>query len=135
MNLAEAFANYLENDLSIAILGQDLFIGEAPSSNKVPDSIWWIVDNGGSPIKKNSTGESLKSYQVQIYYRNRDYKAVKDALYTLEQDLNCDGCTQLTGIDTIDIEATTFPIDNDIDGEDRKVGLLQVNLTTYKECT
>lgn len=134
MNLAEAFATYLAT-MTGSVLGQDLFIGEAPSSDKVQDSIWWIIDNGGGPIKKNSTGESLKRYQVQIFYRNRNYQTVKDKMFTLEEDLNCDGCTQLTGIDTIDIEATTFPIDNDLDVEDRKVGLLQVNLTTYKECT
>lgn len=134
MTLIEAFATYLQDTLSVATLGQDLFIGEAPSSNKVPDSIWWIVSNGGSPVLKNSTGESLKRYQVQIFYRNRDHKAVEDALFNLEEDLNCDGCSQLTGIETVDIEAITFPVDNDIDDEDRKVGLLQVNLTTYKEC-
>lgn len=133
MNLAEAFATYLAS-MTGSTLGQDLFIGEAPSSNKVPDSIWWIISNGGNPIQKNSTGESLKRYQVQIFYRNRDYKTIANAIYDLEEDLNCDGCTQLTGIDTVDIEATSFPIDNDIDGEDRKIGLLQVSLTTYKDC-
>lgn len=133
MNLAEAFATYLAT-LTGSTLGQTLFIGEAPSSDKVADAIWWIVENGGSVISKNSTGEARKSYQIEVYYRNRDYKAVKDGLYALEEDLNCDGCSQISGYDTIDIEATTFPIDNDLDSEDRKIGLLQVNITTYKEC-
>lgn len=133
MNITQAFANYLET-ITGSTLGQTLFIGEAPSSDKVADSIWWIIENGGNPIKKNSTGESLKRYQVQIFYRNRDYEVVKDKMFALEEDLNCDGCTQLAGFDTIDIEAITFPIDNDLDGEDRKIGLLQVSLTTYKSC-
>lgn len=134
MSLVESFAGYLENTLGLATLGTDLFIGEAPSSNRVPDSIWWIIDNGGSPIKKNSTGESLKNYQIQIFYRNRDYKLVKDAMFLLEEELNCDGCTQLSGFDTIDIIAITFPIDNDLDQEDRKIGMIQANVTTYKSC-
>lgn len=141
MNLSQAFATYLQS-LSIATIGQDLFIGRAPSTmenladgvTKVPDNIWWIITNGGSPIKKNQTGESLKSYQVQIYCRNTNPRQMLIDLYTLEEDLNCDGCSQLSGVDTVDIEATVFPIDDDLDSEERKVGLLQVNLTTYKEC-
>lgn len=133
MNLAEAFATHLAT-LTGTTLGQTLFIGEAPSSDKVADSIWWIVENGGGVINKNATGESQKNYQISVFYRNRNYKAVKDAMYSLEESLNCDGCTQLSGYDTIDIEAITFPIDNDLDSEDRKIGLLQANITTYKEC-
>jgi hypothetical protein len=133
MNIAEAFADYLVN-LGKGTLGQNIFIGQAPSSNRVSDSIWWIVGNGGSSLQKNSTGESLKNYQLSVYYRNRDYKTVYDTLSDLEESINCDGCAQLDSFDTIDIEASTFPVDNDLDNEDRKVGLLQVNLTTYKEC-
>lgn len=133
MNLVEAFATHLAT-LTGTTLGQTLFIGEAPSSDKVADSIWWVVDNGGGVLNKNATGEARKNYQISIFYRNRNYKAVKDALFTLEESLNCDGCTQLSGYDTIDIEAITFPIDNDLDSEDRKIGLLQANITTYKEC-
>ena len=133
MNLAESFAEYLET-LGIGTLGQNIFIGQAPSSNRVSDSIWWIVANGGSPISKNSTGESLKSYQISVYYRNRDYKEIYNSLSSLEEDINCNGCANLNDYDTINIEANTFPIDNDLDDEDRKVGLLQINLTTYKEC-
>lgn len=133
MNLAEAFATHLAT-LTGTTLGQTLFIGEAPSSNKVADAIWWIVENGGGVLRKNSTGEAQKNYQINVFYRDRDYKAVKDAMYALEEDLNCDGCSQLSGYDTIDIEAITFPIDNDLDNEDRKIGLLQANITIYKEC-
>lgn len=133
MSLVSALASYLQS-FTGTTLGQTLFIGEAPSSNKVADAIWWIVENGGGVIQKNSTGETMKSYQFNIFYRSRDYEAIKDAMYSLEEDLNCDNCSQISGYDTIDIEATTFPIDNDLDSEDRKVGLLQLTITTYKEC-
>lgn len=133
MSLVSAFATYLQG-VTGTTLGQTLFIGQAPSSNKVADAIWWIVENGGSVIRKNATGEATKSYQFNVFFRSRDYEAIKDALYALEEDLNCDNCSQISGYDTIDIEATSFPIDNDLDSEDRKVGLLQVTITTYKEC-
>lgn len=133
MSLVSAFATYLQS-VTGTTLGQTLFIGEAPSSKKVVDAIWWIVENGGGVIQKNATGEATKSYQFNVFFRSRDYEAIKDAMYELEEDLNCDNCSQISGYDTIDIEATTFPIDNDLDSEDRKVGLLQVTITTYKEC-
>lgn len=133
MNIATSLANYLLT-FTGSTLGQTLFIGEAPSSNKVADSIWWIVQNGGGVVQKNATGEAEKNYQFSIYYRNRDYGAIYTAMTDLEEDLNCDNCTQLSGFDTIDIEATTFPIDDDLDQEGRKVGLLQITITTYKEC-
>jgi len=133
MNLVESFATYLTT-VTGTTLGQTLFIGQAPSSDKVADSIYWVVENGGGILSKNATGESMKNYQIDVFYRSRDYEAVKDAMYTLEETLNCDGCTQLSGYDTIELEAMTFPIDNDIDSEDRKIGLLQANITTYKEC-
>lgn len=132
MSLVSAFATYLQG-ITGTTLGQTLFIGEAPSSNKVADAIWWIVENGGGIIQKNATGEARKSYQINVFCRSRDYQAIKDQMSSLEEDLNCDNCSQLSGYDTIDIEATTFPIDNDLDSEDRKVGLLQVTITTYKE--
>lgn len=133
MTVIKSFANYLQG-LGIATLGQDLWIGEAPSSMDKSDSLWWIIGNGGQPIKKNQTGESRKIYQIQVFFRNSDTKIVEEALFDLEETLNCDGCTQLDGFDTIDIEATTFPVDDDIDLEDRKVGMLQATLTIYKEC-
>jgi len=111
-----------------------LFIGRAPSSNEAADELWWVIGNGGTPLSRASTGETVKNYQVQVYYRSRDYQRIADAMQQLEEDLNCDRCTPLEGFDTLDIEATVFPIDNDLDSEDRKVGLLQVSLTTYKEC-
>lgn len=133
MNLSEAFVEYIEN-LGIATFGQDLFIGEAPSSNHVLDAIWWIKTSGGTPERRLPTGETVKNYLIEIFYRNRDYKAVYDAMEDLEEQLNCDGCSQLTGFETMDIQATVFPIDNDIDSEDRKVGLLQATLRVYQTC-
>lgn len=133
MSMVSALADYIAA-VTGSTLGQNLFIGEAPSSNKVPDAIWWIVEDGGGIISRNATGESLKNYQFSIYYRDRDYGATKSALYTLEEAVNCDGCTQLVGFDTIDIQATTFPIDNDLDREDRKIGLIQLTITNFKEC-
>lgn len=133
MTIARSFVTFLET-LGLGTFEVDIFIGDAPSSQNVPDSIWWLIVNGGSPELKASTGELVKNYQIQIYYRNRNYQTVYDNMFTLEEQLNCDGCTQLDGFETIDIEATTFPVDNDLDVEDRKVGLLQANIRTYKTC-
>lgn len=133
MTLSKSFALYLQG-LGIATLGQDLIIGRAPSSKEVADDLWWILSNGGGPLSKNQTGEMRKQYSILVYRRGKNYREIDEQLSQLEEDLNCDRCTQLEGFDTIDIEATAFPTDDDLDSEDRKVGLLQVTVTTYKEC-
>lgn len=132
MNIAESFAQYLEDE-SIATIGQDLFVGHAPSSNKVPDSIWWVEASGGDSILKAKTNARMKSYLVEVRYRNRNYQTVYNNIHTLEELLNSGACSQLDGFETIEIEATTFPVDDDLDGEDRKRGLLVANITIYKE--
>jgi Bacteriophage minor capsid protein len=133
MSIQTAFVEYLEG-LGLATLGQDLFVGEAPSSVGLADNIWWIVASGGTPQVQLTTGGAIKDYQVSVYYRNRDYKAVYDAMHDLEEHLNCEGCVQLTGFEVLYIRATTFPIDNDRDLEDRKVGLLQALIKVYAGC-
>lgn len=133
MNIADSFASFLTG-ITGSTFGQDFFIGQAPSSNIVSDSIWWIVASGGNKVTSLRTGEAVKNYQIDIYRRDRDYQTVYDDLQSLEEQLNCDSCTQLEGFETFDIETILFPIDNDLDGEDRKVGLLQATLRIYKEC-
>ncbi len=132
MNVSQSFAEYLEN-VGIATLGQNLFIGQAPSTNKVPDSIYWIVVTGGSPTK-TVTGGASKEYTISVYMRSRDYREVYQSMQELEVLLNCDACTELTGYETLDITAAVLSIDDDLDSEDRKVGVLQATITTYKSC-
>jgi len=133
MNLSESFADYLET-LSGATLGQDLFIGNAPSSNKVQDTIYWIVATGGNIVTNAVSGETEKLYSVEIYFRSRNYKQVYDTMYNLEKQLNCERCSQLEGFDTVDMRASVLSIDSDLDNVDRKVGLLQVDVTIYEDC-
>lgn len=133
MNISKSFADFLETLLG-ATLGQDLFIGNAPSSNKVQDSIWWMVATGGSRITDAVTGESVKEYSIEVYRRARDYKTVYNDLQSLEVTLNCTECVELEGFDTIDIRASVLSIDNDLDDEDRKVGLLQSTIDVYEDC-
>lgn len=132
MTIVDSFADYLEN-LGIATLGQDLFIGEAPSSKQVLDSIWWLIETGGNNQLDLSTGEKIKLHNISIYHRGTNYQTVKENLHDAEELISADGCTQLSGYETLDIQLSSYPVDNDIDSEDRKVGLLQINLKTYKE--
>lgn len=137
MTLTKSLQQYLKQlgqDLGIETLEQDIIIGRAPSSNETSDDIWWMITNGGGILQKNQTGEARKSYAFLVYRRGRNYREIDEELQTLEENINCDRCSVLEGFDTIDIEATVFPTDDDLDSEDRKVGMLQVTVTTYKEC-
>ena len=95
-----------------------------------PDSCFWILAGGGSPILKNQTTGKVKNYVLFIYFRGSD-SDVDEKLQELEQLVNSDSCTQLTDHDTIEMEATAFPTDEDIDSEERTVGLVQVTITVY----
>lgn len=133
MNISQSFAEFLET-VTGATLGQDLFIGQAPSSNKVQSAIWWIVASGGGRDVNNVTGEAIKSYTIDILYRSRNYQSVYDEMQSLETALNCDSCVQLEGFETLDVKAQILYIDDDLDAEDRKVGVLQANITVYQTC-
>ncbi len=127
MNIAESFVTYMEG-LGLGTLGTDIFIAGAPKS--APASCWWVVLNGGIPLKTD-TGEVQKEYSLNVYYRSNSQSGVYDQLNNFEIEVNKAHCTQLTGFDTIDMSAITFPTDQDLDNEDRTVGLTQVTITTY----
>lgn len=131
MNIVESFAAYLESSLDDVVIGDNLFIGGVPQ--EAPDSCWWVTASGGSAETKLETGEMVRNYQIDVFYRDIDEQAVYDSIQSLEETIDGDPCTQLSGYDTIDMEATLFSVDQDIDSEDRKVGLLQISIRTYKE--
>jgi len=134
MTILDSFANYMVDTIDELTLGQNLFLGEVPNSKKVEDKVWWIVDSGGGILTKTFTGSSIKQYTMNVYYRGRDYKTVKDGMYAFEEAVSCSGCVQLEGFQTVELEVISFPVDQDLDSEDRKIGLLQINIKTYKEC-
>lgn len=129
MNIAKSFIEYMEIE-SLGTFGTDLYIGAAPLD--APDRIWWVVSAGGTPIGKNHTGEKVKNYILSIYYRNNDAEDVYNTIESFEALLNAGNCTQLNGYDTIEIEATSFAADQDLDNEDRTIGLIQATITVYQ---
>jgi hypothetical protein len=129
MNLQESFVQFLAGAVG-GTFGTDIFIGEAPSSDQAPDALWWVTAFGGSNLTKLPTGERIESHQVEVRYRNRSGKAVYDALYDLEDGINT--TLDLVGFDIYDVSTLSFPVDEDLDSEERRVGLLQVTITIYK---
>lgn len=128
-NILKAFVEYME-DLSLGVFGVDIFIGGAPLD--VNDPIWWVISAGGVSEAKNNTGERIKKYTIEVYYRDTNAEDVYNLLQTLEEDINGKHCTQLNGYQTVDMEVVSFPTDQDIDNEDRTVGMLQVTISVYQ---
>ena len=129
MNIAEAFVEYME-DLSMGTLGSTIYINSVPQ--KAPDAVWWVVKSGGSPVRKNSTGERIKDYTLSVYYRDTDAEQVYELMQDFEEEINSKGCIQLDGYDTIEMEASVFTADQDLDNEDRVVGLISVRISVYQ---
>ena len=130
--ITESFINWLESE-GVATFGQDLYLRRVPDSQKTPSSLYWIIPSGGFPLGRNKTGEMIKQYTFAINYRSTKAKDVEHKLYELEELLNCQSCIALEGYQVLGVEVSVFPDDGDVDDEDREVGLLQVNIKTYKQ--
>lgn len=113
----------------LGTFGTDIFTPLAPLD--IPNRAWTVSGGGGGNIQKNQTGEKVKNYLLSIYYRNSDAQDVDETLQAFEELINSKGCEELTGFDTIELEATSFPSDQDLDNEERTVGLVQVTITVY----
>lgn len=129
MTIARAFAEYL-TDEAVATYDTDLSIGSAPTT---PDAYWWIIARGGSPQVRAKTGEMAKQYLLDVFYRDRDGETVDETLQALEENLNQAGCIELDGFNVIEVAAQGFASDQDLDDQDRRVGVIQVSILTYKE--
>lgn len=131
MNVTAQFVRLMDTEFSLGTPGQDIFIGGVPK--RAPDRCWWVTSGGGSVEQKLRTGETFKNYVADVYYRSDSDRDVYEKLQAFEEQINSAGCLQLDGYNTIDLEAILFPTDQDLDSEDRTVGLLQVRIRTYKE--
>lgn len=139
MNVVRAFAEYLQG-AGVATLGQNLFISRVPSSKKLreenidPNRIFWLKAGGGSPVSKSVNGSSTKNHVIEIYLRDLEGNAVNETLQELGDDLSCAGCVTLEGYDVVEVDTNGPWSDQDLDDEERTVGLLQVTITIHKEC-
>ena len=133
MTISQSFVEFLESK-GFGTFGQNIYLYRVPNSKKTQTELFWIVPTGGTPTRRNRTGELIKAYQFSLYYRSMSAKKIDEVLNQAEEMLNCATCVQLNGFELVDIQATQFPISQDLDSEDRVVGLLQVQLQVYKGC-
>lgn len=133
MNVVRAFAEYLQG-IGVATLGQDLFISRAPSSNNVPPRIFWVKAAGGTSLPRMVNGSSQKTSVIELNHRDVRTEGVYDTLQSLGDDLTCAGCLTLEGYQVTDVSVEGPWTDQDLDDEERDVGLLQITITIYKEC-
>lgn len=129
MNVARAFADYLATVKSLT-LGQNLFISRVPSSNQVGNrTVWWIKANGGTVVSRGVQGSAVRQYLIEIYCRDVSAEGLYETLQALGDSLTTAGCMTLAGYDVIHVDTNGPWTDQDLDSEERTVGLLQVKLT------
>ncbi len=133
MTISRAFVQFLENQ-GYGIFGQNIYLYRVPNSFKAETEVLWIIPSGGNIIGRNRTGEQIKAYQFLVYYRSVSAKKIDEALSELEKTLNCSQCVELPGFELVQVNTTQFPVDQDLDSENRMVGLLRVQLEIYKSC-
>jgi len=133
MTISRAFVKFLE-DKGCGIFGQNIFLYRVPNSLKTQTELYWVIPSGGMKISTNKTGEAIKAYNFLIYFRSNEAKTVDETLSALEEMLNCSSCVELDGFELVSINTTQFPADQDLDSENRMVGMIQVQLSVYKGC-
>lgn len=133
MTISRAFVKFLETQ-GYGIFGQNIFLFRVPDSFKAESEVLWVIPSGGNIVGRNKTNEAIKAYQFLIYFRSVSAEKVDTALLALEEQLNCSGCVDLEGYELVQINTTQFPVDKDLDLENRMVGMLRVQLEIYKSC-
>lgn len=133
MTLTQSFVKFLQNK-GYGIPGQNIYLFRVPNSKKTETEILWLIPMGGFPSSVNQTGEMIKAYQIQIYYRSNSARKMDEVLNDLETTLNCSSCVNLEGFELVSIRATQLPADQDLDSENRMVGTISVQLEVYKRC-
>lgn len=122
MNIVHTFAQWMDLQ-GYGTLGTDLFIGVAPLN--APDELIWLVMGGGSNFIKSSTGMKLKSYTVSVYKRGTA-QSVYDVVEQFETFINSRRCIDLPGYEVVEVECFSYPVDQDLDDEDRSVAVMEV---------
>lgn len=133
MTIGRAFVKFLE-DKGYGVFGQNIYLFRVPNSFKADDEVLWVIPSGGNITGRNKTGEAIKAYQFLVYFRSVSAEKIDIALSDLEEVLNCSGCVNLEGYELVQVSTTQFPADQDLDAENRMVGLLRVQLEIYKKC-
>lgn len=133
MTISKSFVDFLEKK-GYGVFGQNIFLYRVPNSLKTETELLWVIPSGGQPIRLNQTGEMVKEYSFLIYYRSMSAEKVDKALNDLEQVLNCSSCVSLDGFELVSIRATQFPADQDLDAENRMVGMINCAIQVYKGC-
>ena len=128
--VTEAFIQWLEQE-GIGTFGTDIYSPQIPED--APDAAYWLQTAGGGVVLTLATGEKVKQYFVTINYRSRKGKEVERKLFDLENLINKPQCLKLTGFEVYEVSATQFPVDNDLDDEDRRIGFVQANIQIYKK--
>lgn len=133
MTISRAFVKFLE-DKGYGVFGQNIYLYRVPNSKKTEVELFYIIPSGGSVVSTNKTGESIRLYQMLVYFRSRKAERVDEVLSALADTLSCSSCVELEGFELVGIQATQFPTDQDTDAEDRMIGMVQCQLTAYKSC-
>lgn len=129
MNITKDFTTYMSS-LGFGTFGVDLFIGGVPLN--APSTCWWVISAGGASEPRNATGERQNRYVISVFYRNIDTEAVYNQLQSLSDGINSSQCIEFDNYTVVDAEATVFPTDQDLDNEDRTIGIVQITIAVYQ---
>lgn len=133
MTISESLVKLLEKK-GFGVFGQNIFLYRVPNSLKTETELFWIIPSGGTVTRAYPNGNKNKLYQFLIYFRSNKAQRVDKVLNEMEKFFNCAGCVELEDFELINVSTSSFPADQDLDTENRMVGLLQVQVEVYGAC-
>jgi hypothetical protein len=132
MTVAQAFATYLQS-INVATVGTNLFMSRWPSSKKTADPSFLIKEAPGQLVQRTIQGQAINRYLIELYMRDYNASNVDATLQSLRGQLTTSAVT-LSGYTLYSNPETNGPwSDQDLDDEERTVGLLQIRLTIIEE--
>lgn len=115
-------------DSGYGVFGENIFINQF---NTEPDRAFRILTSGGAPTQFMYTGGAIKQYTIDLTMRSNFAEDIEDTLFMMETEINKQKCLRLEGFEIISVQVTQFPVDSDIDSEDRFVGQLSITVELY----
>lgn len=132
MTVSRAFANYLQS-IGVGTLGTNLFLSRWPSSNKIADPSFLIKEAPGQLVKRTIQGQAINRYLIELYMRAYGGGTVDETLQSLRGQLTTSAVT-LESYTLYSNPETNGPwADQDLDDEERTVGLLQIKFVILEE--
>ena len=108
--------------------GVNAFLNILPDTNQVSGEAWWLIDTDSYVSQQMISKSKLKRYTLTLNYRHTKARVVDATILKIEQILNHTTCFQLPSYKVIQMQASNWNADQDVENENFYRGSLTITL-------